>query len=118
MKVHKTTFCPTSSLYGEKLSTFTIDEKSPTIYWMGGWVAPKAGSGAKRRKRLYFSGTEQRAPERSDHYVIIIIIIQLPQDQPMLTTGCIVCFMKPENTQRKKSRLEFPSEVLGLGTPY
>jgi len=84
---------------------------------MGGWEAPKAGSGVKRRKRLSFSGTEHRAPERSDHNTIIIII-QLLQHQPMLTTGCIICFMKPENTQIKKSRLEFPSEGLRLGTPY
>jgi len=81
-------------------------------------VAPEDSSGAeKKKKTLSFSGTEQRAPERSDHN-IIIIIIQLPLHQPMLIKGCIICFMKPENTQRKKSRLEFPSEGLRLGTPY
>jgi hypothetical protein len=52
-------FCLTSSLYGEKLSTFTLDEKSRSIYWMGGWVDPKASSGAeKKKKTLSFSGTE------------------------------------------------------------
>jgi hypothetical protein len=63
MKVHKNTFCLTSSLYGGKLSTFTVDEKSPTIYWMGGWVAPKAGSGAKRRKRLCIFQEQNSEPQ-------------------------------------------------------
>jgi hypothetical protein len=70
----------------------------------------------RKKKRLSFSGKEQRGPEGS-HPNINIIIIQLPRYQPMLTVGCIICFMKPENTQRKKSRLEFPSEGLRLGTP-
>jgi hypothetical protein len=40
---------------------------------MGGWVAPKASSGAeKKKKTLSFSETEERAPERSDHNIIII----------------------------------------------
>ena len=92
--------------------TCSLEEKSASIYWMGGWVTAKAGLGpAKNKKTLSFSRTEQWAPLRSD-LNIIVIIIQLPQHQPMLTTGCFVCFMKQENTQRKERRLELPSESL------
>jgi hypothetical protein len=88
-----------------------------SIGWEAGWPQKPVQVLKRRKKTLTFSGTEQRDPERSDHN-IIIIIIQLPQHQPMLTTGCIICFMKPENTQRKKSGLEFPSEKLTVETPY
>jgi outer membrane scaffolding protein for murein synthesis (MipA/OmpV family) len=65
MKVHKTTFCLTSSLYGEKLSNYTLDEKSLSIYWMGGWVAPDARSGAeKKKKKAVFFRKRTARPRR------------------------------------------------------
>jgi hypothetical protein len=74
MKVHKRTVCLTSSLNGEKFSTFSLDEKSTSIYWIGSWVAPKASLGAEEKKNSLFLGTAQRAPGCSDHNINIIII--------------------------------------------
>jgi hypothetical protein len=58
MKVHKRTVCRTSSLNGEKVSMFSLNKKSTSIYLMRGCVAPKASLGAEKKKNILpFSGT-------------------------------------------------------------